>query len=161
LLYLHANWLTPGESNLFSIVSLYEITPPLVVYLFLSLPCGTPSSASSDSSHGLVLSPFRTFVFQMKWNVNLTAQSREPSNNMTCWTVHPSFITRTYILLSAVTILTLTNLRLRPMSIPCNILKFRDHSLSPSSENYALHDNGDRDLPNVRVLFGTDTAKLW
>ena len=124
MLYLYANWLTPGESNLFSIVGPYESTPPLVVYLSLSLPCDTPSSASSDSSHGLVLSPFRTFVFQMKWNVNLTAQSREPNNNMICSLFHPCFITRTYIrmLLPAVIILTLKNLRLWERPIPCSLL---------------------------------------
>jgi hypothetical protein len=122
LLYLYANWLTPGESNLFSIVGPYESTPPLVVYLSLSLPRDTPSSASSDSSHGLVLSPFRTFVFQMKWNVNRTSQSREPNNDMIGSLLHPCFITGTYMLLSAVTILMLKNLRLRETPIPCSIL---------------------------------------
>ena len=122
LLYLYTNWLTPGESNLFSIVGPYESTPPLVVYLSLSLPRDTPSSASSDSSYGLVLSPFRTFVFQMKWNVNLTDQSREPNYNMIRSLLHPCFITRTYMLLSAVTTLTLKNLVLRQMPIPCSIL---------------------------------------
>ena len=122
MLYLYANWLTPGESNLFSIVGPYKSTPPLAVYLSLSLRRDTPSSASSDSSHGLVLSPFRTFVFQMKWNVNLTAQSREPNNNTTCSLLHPCFIARTYMLLSAVTILTLKNIRLRETPIRCSIL---------------------------------------
>jgi hypothetical protein len=160
-LYLYANWLTPGESNLLSIVGPYEVTPPLVFYFFLSLFCDAPSSASSDSSQGSVLSPFRTFVFQMKWNVNLTAQTREPSNSMICWMLHPAFITRTYMLLTVVTILTLTNLRQRATLIPCSVLHFRGRNLSPSSENCVFPDNGGTGcLQKVRLPFGIDAERL-